>query len=247
MRLAKGDSLGSKTGGAGGRRRVSGRAGSGFGLPRHAGAGRLTFFLGNCGTGLGVDGFSRLLAKPGGAIDLRVNGQRGGLVRRRNSAAIRDQAFDGHDHCEGLDLAGNAAAGHFGAQVGDFPESGQNLLAAQILPAQFLGILLDELLLNGGPMLKHIGTDTRLGFGVGSGIGVKTDGFGGTTVGHGSREDQAGKGYFLIGDEVGDFIFGHRWLRGVEKEKLGTLVRRERSRHDLSLGRIKKPAAAGCL
>jgi hypothetical protein len=32
------------------------------------------------------------------------------------------------------------------------------------------------------------------------------------TVGHGAREDQAGKGYFLIGDGVADFIFGHRWL-----------------------------------
>jgi hypothetical protein len=45
---------------------------------------------------------------------------------------------------------------------------------------------------------------------------------GGTTVGHGSREDQAGKSYFLIGDEVADLIFGHKWLRGVEKEKIGT-------------------------
>jgi hypothetical protein len=35
------------------------------------------------------------------------------------------------------------------------------------------------------------------------------------TVGHGAREDQAGKGYFLIGDGVADFIFGHRWLLGI--------------------------------
>ena len=35
--------------------------------------------------------------------------------------------------------------------------------------------------------------------------------------GHGAREDQAGKGYFLIGDGVADFIFGHRWLREFER------------------------------
>jgi hypothetical protein len=38
------------------------------------------------------------------------------------------------------------------------------------------------------------------GFGVGGGVGVEADGFGGLTVGHGARKDQAGKGYFLIGD-----------------------------------------------
>ena len=201
---------------AGLRRRVSRRAGSGW-------AGSLIFLLGSGRAWLGVDGFPLLLGKPGGLIDLRGNGRRGGFVLRGNSAAIRDQAFDGHDHCEGLDLAGNAAAGHFGAQVCDFPESGQDLLAAQTLPALFLhgtlrgkpglagqvGILLNELLLDGGPMLEHVGADTGLGLGVGGGVGGEADGFGGTTVGHGSREDQAGKSYFLIGDEVSDFIFGH--------------------------------------
>ena len=76
-----------------------------------------------------------------------------------------------------------------------------------------VGFLLDELLLNGGAVLEHVGADTGLGFGVGGGVGVEADGFGGLTVGHGSREDQAGKGYFLIGDGVVHFIFGHRWLR----------------------------------
>jgi hypothetical protein len=61
-------------------------------------------------------------------------------------------------------------------------------------------------------MLKHVGVDTRLGFDVGCGIGVETDGFCGTTVGH-SREDQEGKGYFLVCDGVADVIFRHRWLR----------------------------------
>jgi hypothetical protein len=41
-------------------------------------------------------------------------------------------------------------------------------------------------------------------------------------VGHGSREDQAGKGHFLIADEVTDFVFWDRWLLGIMKVKLGT-------------------------
>jgi hypothetical protein len=122
--------------------------------------------------------------------------------------AIWDQAFDGDDHRKGLDLGGHAVASPFGVQVGDFPETGQDLVAAHVESAEFLGILLDELLLNGGTVLEHVGADTRLGFGVGGGIGVETDGFCGLTVGHGSREDQAGKRYFLICDEVADVILG---------------------------------------
>jgi hypothetical protein len=113
----------------------------------------------------------------------------------------------GHDHGEGLDLSGNAASGHIGAEVGDFPEAFQYLFAVQIQAAQTVhgapgqvGLLLDELLLDGGAVLEHVGADTGLGFGVSGGVGVEADGFGGLTVGHGAREDQAGKGYFLIGD-----------------------------------------------
>ena len=80
-----------------------------------------------------------------------------------------------------------------------------------------VGLLLDELLLHGGAVLEHEGADTGLGFGVGGGVGVEADGFSGLTVGHGAREDQAGKGYFLIGDGVADFIFGHRWLLEFER------------------------------
>jgi hypothetical protein len=64
-------------------------------------------------------------------------------------------------------LAGNAAAGHFGGQVGDFPEAVQDLLAPLVLPTQLLhgtpgqvGFLLDELLLHGGTVLDHVGADT---------------------------------------------------------------------------------------
>jgi hypothetical protein len=76
----------------------------------------------------------------------------------------------------------------------------------------------DQLLLHGGAVLEDVGADTRLGFGVGGGVGVEAHDFGGMTVGHGAREDQAGKGYFLIGDGVADFIFGHRWLLGILRE-----------------------------
>ena len=37
---------------------------------------------------------------------------------------------------------------------------------------------------------------------------MEGDGFGGMTVSHDPREDQAGEGHFLIGDGVADFIFG---------------------------------------
>jgi hypothetical protein len=95
----------------------------------------------------------------------------GGLVLGGDGAsgrmAISDQAFDGHDHGDGLDLGGHAVAGPFGVHVRDFPEAGQDLVAAHVEPVEFLGILLDELLLNGGTVFKHVGADTRFGFGVG--------------------------------------------------------------------------------
>jgi hypothetical protein len=42
--------------------------------------------------------------------------------------------------------------------------------------------LLDELLLHGVAVLEHVVADTGLGFGVGGGVGVEADGFGGMTV-----------------------------------------------------------------
>ena len=50
------------------------------------------------------------------------------------------------------------------------------------------------------------------------------------TVGHGSREDQAGKGYFLVCDGVADVVFGHRWLRLLG----GCEVAREKLRAEVS-------------
>jgi hypothetical protein len=135
---------------------------------------------------------------------LRNGGRRGGFLLRRAGAAIRipiwDQAFDGDDHGEGLHLGGSAVSSHFGVQIGDFPEPRQDSLAALVPPTQFLSFLLHELCVHGGPVLEHVGAHTGLGFGVGGSFGVKTDGFGGTAVGHFPREDQVGEGYFLIGD-----------------------------------------------
>ncbi len=91
------------------------------------------------------------------------------------------------------------------------------MLAARVQGAQAFGLLLDDLLLHTGTVLEHVGADTGFGFDVGGGVGVEAYGRGGTLVGHGSREDQVGKGYFLIGDEVAYFIFGHRWLQVVGK------------------------------
>jgi len=57
--------------------------------------------------------------------------------------------------------------------------------------------------------LVHIGADSGLGFGVGGGFGIETNGFCGAAVIHGSGKDQVSKGDFLIGDGIADSIFGH--------------------------------------
>jgi hypothetical protein len=62
---------------------------------------------------------------------------------------------------------------------------------------------------HGGAVLGHVGANPGLGFGVGGAFRVEAHGFGGAAVIHGSREDQVGEGHFLIGDRVGNFIFGH--------------------------------------
>jgi hypothetical protein len=190
-------------------------------VPRHAGAGGMTIWGGGgggCGGGGGggANAVFLLLPKPGGGIDVRGDGRGSGFVLCGGRTTTRDQAFDGCDQGEGLDLAGHAAAGHFGGEAGEFPEAGEDPVAGLSEPVLLVHgtpgqvrILLDKLLANGSAVLKQVGADTRLGFGVRSGVGVETGGLRGLTVGHGSREDQAGEGYFLVSDGVGDFIFGH--------------------------------------
>jgi hypothetical protein len=102
-------------------------------------------------------------------------------------------------------VAGNAAAGHFGAQVGDFPEAGQDLFAPRF-SRRSPSVLARRAVAARRHGARSCSADTGLGFGVGGGVGVEAHGLGGTTIGHGSKEDQAGKSYFLIGDEVADFI-----------------------------------------
>ncbi len=119
-----------------------------------------------------------------------------------------DEVLHGDDYGEGLDLSSNAALGHFGGEVGDFPEAVQHLFAVQAqgvesvhgTPGQ-VGLFLE--VLHAGTMLEQVGADT--GFGVGGGVGVEAGSFGGLMVGHGSGEDQVSKGYFLIGNGIADF------------------------------------------
>ncbi len=46
------------------------------------------------------------------------------------------EAFDRYDHGKSLDLAGDAASGHFVAKIGQFPEPGQDLVATKVQLAQ---------------------------------------------------------------------------------------------------------------
>ena len=205
---------------------------------RGIGNARLMFVSDGVRAGLGAGGFPLLLAKPGGVIDCRVNRWRGGFLLGGRGAtvvvAIRDQAFDGDDHGEGFDLGGHAVSSHVGVQVGDFPEAGQDSFAALIQPALLLKFLLQEAIMRGRPVLEHVGADPGFGFGVGGGVGVETGGFGSLVVDHSSRENQVGKDYFLISNEVADLIFGHKWLR-----LLGVVRLRERSCAQRPLSSVK--------
>ena len=40
-------------------------------------------------------------------------------------AAVGYESFDGYDHGKGFDLAGHAAAGVFGIEIGEYPEAGE--------------------------------------------------------------------------------------------------------------------------
>ena len=132
------------------------------------------------------------------------------VASRRGEATVRYQAFDRYDHRKGLDLSGDDASGHFVAKGGQFPEPGQDLVATKVQLAQSVGFLVHQPFADGGAVLDHVGADAGLGFGVGGSFGVKTNGFCGAAVSHGSGQDQVSKGHFLIGDGIGDSIFGHR-------------------------------------
>ena len=69
-------------------------------------------------------------------VDLCLDGRGRGLRPGWGKAAVRNQAFDGYDHGKSLDLAGDAASGHFVAKIGQFPEPGQDLVATKVQLAQ---------------------------------------------------------------------------------------------------------------
>ncbi len=152
----------------------------------------------------------RLPAAPLSFVYLWLGGRGRGLRLGWGETAVRNQAFDGYDHRKGLDLTGHRASGGFGAEIGQLPEPGQDLVATKVQLAQAFGFLVYQPFPDGGAVFSHVGADAGLGFGVGSGVGIETDGFRGAAVIHGSGHDQVSKGHFLIGDGIADSIFGHR-------------------------------------
>jgi hypothetical protein len=124
--------MGRANGPRGGRWSDRLRCGRGFGL----GGAKLVFFLRKWRVWLGVDSLLLPAAKPSGFIDLCWGQFRCGFVLGGASATVRDEAFDGHDDRDGLDLTCDAVTGHFGAQFGEFPEAVQDLFAALFLAVQ---------------------------------------------------------------------------------------------------------------
>jgi hypothetical protein len=182
----------------------------------HLGRDGLGFAAGNDIAWLQASGFLLLLlATPFGDVDLWLRERGCGLVLGLGMAAVGDQAFDGYDHGHGFNLAGDAAPGGFRAQIGQFPEPGQGLVATQVAPAQGFDFLVYELCRDGGAVFFHVGADARFGFGVGRGVGVKTGCFRGFAVSHGSGHEVVRKLYLLIGDEIVDYVFGHTWFSPV--------------------------------
>ena len=153
-------------------------------------------------------GLVLLFAAPLSGVDLCVGGRGRGLRPGWGGAAVGNQAFDGYDHRKSLDLAGDGASGGFVAESGQFPEPGQDLVATEVQLAQPFGFLVDQFFFDGGAVLDHVVADAGLGFGVGGGVGIETDGFRSSAVIHGSGQDQVSKGHFLIGDGIADSIFG---------------------------------------
>jgi hypothetical protein len=56
-------------------------------------------------------------------------------------------------------------------------QAGQDLVATKVQLTQPVGFPVHQPFLNGGAVLDHVGADAGLGFGVGGGFGIETDGF----------------------------------------------------------------------
>jgi hypothetical protein len=115
----------------------------------------LDFGDGNDVAWLRAFGLALLGAKPFSGVDLWLRRRGRGLVLGWREPAVRDEAFDGYDHRKGFDLAGNAASGGFGAEIGQFPEPSQNLVATEVQVAQSFGFLVDRLFPDGGAAVIH--------------------------------------------------------------------------------------------
>ena len=205
--------------------------------------GGLGFLGGNGIAWVFNSGLVLLFAEPLSGVDIRLDGRGHGLRGGWGRAAVWNQSLDSYDHRESLDLAGDDAPGRFVAESGQFPEAGQDLVATKVQPAQPVGFLIHQLFPDGGTVLEHVGADARLGFGIGGGFGVKTDGFRGATVIHGSGHDQVSKGHFLIGDGIGDCVFGHRSSRSSVCWSLGWIYLLRSSWHR---NREPQPGTDGC-
>jgi hypothetical protein len=120
--------------------RLGGRIGSRLRVG-DLGRGGLGFRGGNGIAWLFTCGLMLLLAAPLRAVDLCVDGRGRGLRLGWGEAAVWNQAFDRYDHRKGLDLAGDDASGHFVAEIGQFPEPGQDLVATKVQLAQPFGFL----------------------------------------------------------------------------------------------------------
>jgi hypothetical protein len=106
--------------------------------------------------------FVLLGAEPLGRQDLRFGGRVRGSDRGWGRTAVvrgsgRDQAFDRQDHRKSFDLAGHAASGRFDAESGQFPEPGQNLVAANVQLPQALGFLVHQFFVDGCAVVGHVG------------------------------------------------------------------------------------------
>ena len=81
-----------------------------------------------------------LLAAPLRGVEFCLDGRGRGLRFGWGKAAIRIQAqtqsFDGYDHGKSFDLAGYDASGYFVAEICQFSEPGQDLVATKVQRAQ---------------------------------------------------------------------------------------------------------------
>src|SRR3984957_20725268 len=93
--------------------RVGDLAGAGFGFRGNDGIAWVSILL--------------LFVEPLSPVDFCFDGRGRGLGCGWGGGA-RNQSFDGYDHRKGFDLTGDGAPGYLVAEIGEFPEPGQDLV-----------------------------------------------------------------------------------------------------------------------